>query len=72
MFCLSYVFCSHSVDVSVFDIEGRRHRLRGKEGQSLVELLAEHEDSLGGDGAALYYSHKPTPCSMSSPPDMHG
>lgn len=35
------------VDVLVFDTQGRRHNLRGKEGQSLVDLLAENEESLG-------------------------
>jgi hypothetical protein len=34
----------------VFDANGKRHVLRGKEGDSLVELLAMHEDVLGGSG----------------------
>ena len=34
----------------MFDANGKRHVLRGKEGDSLVELLAMHEDVLGGSG----------------------
>ena len=34
----------------MFDTAGKRHVLRGKEGDSLVELLAMHEDDLGGAG----------------------
>lgn len=39
--------CVNRVDVLVFDTQGRRHSLRGKEGQILVDLLAENEEKLG-------------------------
>ncbi|KAK9917600.1 hypothetical protein WJX75_006242 [Coccomyxa subellipsoidea] len=41
------------VDVLVFDTHGRRHNLRGREGQVLVDLLAENEDVLGSDVVGL-------------------
>ncbi len=41
------------VDVLVFDTQGRRHNLRGREGQLLVDLLAEHEEVLGSGVARL-------------------
>lgn len=41
------------VDVLVFDTQGRRHNLRGMEGQLLVDLLAENEESLGVDVVGL-------------------
>jgi len=42
-----FACCVNRVDVLVFDTEGRRHSLRGKEGQILVDLLAENEEILG-------------------------
>lgn len=38
------------VEITVFDTNGKRHILRGKEGDTLVELLAMNEDALGGTG----------------------
>lgn len=31
------------------DLGGHRHILRGKEGDSLIDLLVKHEEELGGD-----------------------
>ena len=35
------------VDILVFDTQGHRHKLRGRQGQTLVELLADNGDVLG-------------------------
>ena len=38
------------MEITVFDTNGKRHILRGKEGDTLVDLLAMNEDVLGGTG----------------------
>ncbi|CAL5229354.1 g12665 [Coccomyxa viridis] len=35
------------VDILVFDTQGHRHTLRGRQGQTLVELLADNEAIIG-------------------------
>ena len=47
---LSRLSCCR-VQLTVIDTEGRRTTLRGLEGQTLVEVLAEHYKELGGDRA---------------------
>jgi len=37
------------IQVTVTDLGGHRHILRGKEGDSLIDLLVKHEEELGGD-----------------------
>ena len=39
------------VQLTVIDVEGKRITLRGLEGQTLVEVLAQHSRELGGDRA---------------------
>jgi hypothetical protein len=41
------------VDVNVIDKLGRRHTLRGLEGQTLAELLEQHSATLGEEAVAL-------------------
>ena len=40
------------MDILVFDTQGHRHVLRGRQGQTLADLLADNESILG-DGEAL-------------------
>ena len=42
--------CVRSVQVTVVDLLGRRHVVRGTTGQSVVDLLQAHLDTLGEDG----------------------
>lgn len=44
------LLCECSVQVTVVDLLGRRHVVRGTTGQSVVELLQAHLDTLGEDG----------------------
>lgn len=39
--------------MTVFDLMGKRHVLRGKEGDDLVDILEEHKDEIGGDSKDL-------------------
>lgn len=39
------------MQLTVIDVEGKRITLRGLEGQTLVDVLAEHSRELGGDRA---------------------
>lgn len=49
------------IDITVIDKVGRRHTLRGLEGQTLVELLEAHTDTLGEDGEMLALPCSPCP-----------
>ena len=45
-----YLICR--VEILVFDTQGHRHTLRGRQGQTLVELLADNE-AIVGEGELL-------------------
>lgn len=44
------------VDILVFDTQGHRHTLRGRQGQTLVELLADNE-AIIGEGDTPAFTH---------------
>ena len=41
------------VQITVVDVAGRRHQLTALEGQTLVQVLQEHDELLGSDGASM-------------------
>ena len=51
--CESSVHLCCRVQITVVDVAGRRHQLTALEGQTLVQVLQEHDELLGSDGESL-------------------
>ena len=41
------------MQITVVDVAGRRHQLTALEGQTLVQVLQEHDELLGSDGESM-------------------